>query len=211
VEYHGIHNTRVRGVVHVVLAVGLGAAVQAQKAELPTVSAVRAMTRDAQAEGKGDSSAIVLALDKRVRARWGDFETFPVSIVRRQDLTIYLATPYMAYRRAVIEHLRMREALSAVPWTDAAVINVSPERIDAPDIIAVTVTRDGREIKPLRSQLRPMQFSNGSGSSASLHAGEVHFPMPAFSPGGAVVVRVLSAAGEPFVVTLQDDQLQQLK
>jgi hypothetical protein len=169
------------------------------------------MTRDAQAEGKGDSSAIVLALDRRVRARWGDFETFPVSIVRRQDLTIYLAAPYMSYRRAVIEHLRMREALTAVPWTDAAVISVSPDRIDAPDVTAVAVTRDGREIKPLRSQLRPMQFSNGSGSSASLHAGEVHFPMAAFSPGGVVVVSVISAASEPFVVTLQDDQLQQLK
>jgi hypothetical protein len=201
----------VQGVVHVVLAVGLGAAVQAQKAELPTASAVRTMTRDAQAEGKGDSSAIVLALDKRVRARWGDFETFPVSIVRRQDLTIYLATPYMAYRRAVIEHLRMREVLTAVPWTDAAVISVSPERIDAPDITAVIVTRDGREIKPLRSQLRPMQFSNGGGASASLHAGEVHFPMNAFAPGAEVVVRVLSAPGEPFVVTLPDDQLRQLK
>ena len=169
------------------------------------------MTRDAQAEGKGDSSAIVLALDKRVRARWGDFETFPVSIVRRQDLTVYLATPYMSYRRAVIEHLRMREALTAVPWTDAAVISVSPERIDAPDVTAVAVTRDGREVKPLRSQLRPMQFSDGSGKSASLHAGEVHFPMAAFSAGGVVSVRVSSASGEPFVVTLQDDQLQQLK
>jgi hypothetical protein len=169
------------------------------------------MTRDAQAEGKGDSSAIVLALDKRVRARWGDFETFPVSIVRRQDLTIYLATPYMAYRRAVIEHLRMREALTAVPWTGAAVISVSPERIDAPDVTGVTVTRDGREIKPLRSQLRPMQFSDGTGNSASLHAGEVHFPMAAFSPGGVVVISVSSASSEPFVATLQDDQLRLLK
>ena len=56
-----------------------------------------------------------------------------------------------------------------------------------------------------------MQFSNASGDSASLHAGEVHYPMFAFSPGGAVVVRVLSATGEPFVVTLHDDQFQQLK
>lgn len=200
-----------RAAVHALLALGLAAAVQAQKANLPTASAVRAMTRDAQAEGKGDSSAIVLALDKRVRARWGDFETFPVSIVRRQDLTIYLATPYMSYRRAVIEHLRMREALTAVPWTDAAVISVNPERIDAPDVTAVAVTRDGREIKPTRSQLRPMQFSNGGGNSASLHAGDIHFPMAAFSPGAVVVVSVSSASGEPFVVTLQDDQLKQLK
>ena len=200
-----------RAAIHAVLALGLGAAVHAQKADLPTASAVRAMTREAQTEGKGDSSAIVLALDKRVRARWGDFETFPVSIVRRQDLTIYLATPYMSYRRAIIEHLRMREALTSVPWTDAAVISVTPERIDAPDVTTVGVTRDGRAIRPIRSQLRPMQFSNGNGNSASLHAGDVHFPVAAFSPGGVVMVSVSSSSDEPFVVTLQDDQLKQLK
>jgi hypothetical protein len=206
-----IHNTRVRGAVHALLAVGLSTALQAQKADLPTASAVRTMARDAQAEARGDNSAVVIALDRRVRARWGDFETFPVSIVRRQDLTIYLATPYMSYRRALIEHLRMREPLTAIPWIDAAVITVSPERIDAPDVTAVTVSRDGREVKPVKSQLRVMQFSDGSGNSASLHAGEIHFAMTAFAPGAVVVIRTLSASGEPFVVTLQDDQLRQLK
>jgi hypothetical protein len=210
-EHHGIHNTRVRAGVHVVLVVGLGAALQAQKTDSPGAAAVRVMTREAQAEGRGDNSAIVLALDKRVRARWGDFETFPLSIVRRPDLTVSLATPYMSYRRALIAHLRMREALTAVPWTDAAVISVSPERLDAPDITGVVVTRDGRQIKPLKSQLRVMQFSDGSGQSAPLHAGEMHFPTTAFAPAAEVEIRVLSAAGEPFIVTLQDHHLRQLK
>ena len=210
-QYHEIHNTRVHAGVHVVLLVGLGATIQAQKADLPGVSAVRAMTREAQVEGKEDSSAIVLALDKRVRARWGDFETFPLSIVRRPDLTVSLATPYMSFRRALIAHLRMREALTGIPWTDAAVISVSPERLEAPDVTAVTVTRDGQDIPPLKSQLRPMQFSDGSGNSASLHAGEIHFPITAFAPGAVVDIRVLSASGEPFIVTLRDEQLRQLK
>jgi hypothetical protein len=210
-EHHGIHNTRVRAGLHVVLAVGLSAAIQGQKADLPGASAVRALARDAQAEGKGDSSAIVLALDKRVRARWGDFETFPLSIVRRPDLTVSLTTPYMSYRRALIEHLRMREPLGAVPWIDGAVIRVNPERIDAPDITSVTVTRSGRDITPLKAQLRLMQFSDGNGNSASLHAGDLQFPMAAFVPGEPVEIRVLSAAGEPFALTLHDDQLRQLK
>ena len=210
-KVHEIHNTRVRAGVHMVLVVGLGTAIQAQTADRPSGSAVRAMARDAQAEGKGDNSAIVLALDKRVRARWGDFETFPLSIVRRPDLTISLATPYMAYRRALIAHLRMREALAAIPWTDAAVIRVNPERLDAPDVTAVTVTRGGREVKPLETQLRIMQFTDGNGNSASIHAGELQFPVAAFSPGAPVEIRVLSAAGEPFAVILQDEQLRQLK
>jgi hypothetical protein len=194
-----------------VLAAGLAAPIQAQEADVPSGAAVRTMVREAEAEGKGDQSAIILALDKRVRARWGDFETFPLSIVRRPDLTVSLTTPYMAYRRALIAHLRMREPLASVPWTDAAVIRVNPERLDAPDITAVTVTRAGGDIKPSQSQLRVMQFSDGNGNSAALHAGELQFPAAAFAPGAPVEIRVLSASGEPFALTLQDDQLRQLK
>jgi hypothetical protein len=169
------------------------------------------MTREAQAEGKGDSSAVVLALDKRVRARWGDFESFPISVVRRQDLTIYLATPYMAYRRGVIEHLRMREPLTQVPWTDWAVVSVSPDRIEAPDIRRVTLAREGKEIAPLKSLLRPMQFSNGSGGTASLHAGEIHYPMSALAPGASVTITASPASGDPFVLVLEDSRLRLLK
>ena len=169
------------------------------------------MTKEAEAEGKGDNSAIVMALDKRVRARWGDFESFPLSIVRRQDLTISLAMPYMTYRRAVIAHLRMREALTDIPWIDAAVISVSPDRLEAPDISRLVVERDGKEVAPLRSLLRPMQFSNGSGDSASLHAGDVHYPLSAFAPGAGVRISAIPAAGEPFVFTLDDTDLRQLK
>jgi hypothetical protein len=205
----------VRAAVHLIVVAGLlqgaAAGAGAQKVDLPTAPALRAMTREAQAEGKGDSSAIVLALDRRVRARFGDFESFPVSIVRRQDLTIYLATPYMAYRRSVIEHLRMREPLTQIPWNDWAVISVSPERIEAPDVRRVTLTRDGNEIPPLKSLLRPMQFSNANGDSASLHAGEVHYPMSALAPAATVTITASPASGDPFVLVLEGSQLRLLK
>jgi hypothetical protein len=201
----------VRAAIHVVVAAGLAVSLRAQPSGLPTAAAVRTFTRAAQGEGKGDSSAIVLALDNRVRARWGDFESFPVSLVRRQDLTVFLTTPYMSYRRALIEHLRMREALTAIPWIGTAVVSVNPERIEAPDITRVTVTRDGRDVPPARTLLRPMQFSNGSGESATLHAGEVHFPLTAFAPGTAVSVTVHPATGEPFIANLEDGQLRLLK
>lgn len=186
-------------------------AVQAQSANGPTASGVRTLTRDAQSEGKRDNNAIVLALDKRVRARWGDFESFPVSIVRRQDITIYLATPYMTYRRALIEHLRRQERLTEIPWVEWAVVSINPERIDAPDITRVIVRRDGTEVVPIKSLLRPMQFTNGSGDSASLHAGDVHYAMSAFAPGATVTISAAPASGEPFVLTLDDVQLRPLK
>jgi hypothetical protein len=207
----GIHNTQVRAVIHVVLAAGLTVAAQAQRGDGPNASAIRMLTREAQSEGKGDNNAVVLALDKRVRARWGDFESFPVTIVRRPDIMISLATPYMSYRRALIEHLRMREPLTGIPWIDWAVISVGPERLDAPDIARIVVQRGESEVKPLKNLLRPMQFTNGNGDTAALHAGEVHYAMSAFAPGAIVTITASPASGEPFVLTLEDSQLRQLK
>jgi hypothetical protein len=90
-------------------------------------------------------------------------------------------------------------------------VSVSPERIEAPDITRVGVARDGREIPPIVNRLRPMQFTNGSGDTASLHAGEVQFPMTAFAPGATVTVTVAPSTGNPFVLTLENSQLQQLR
>jgi hypothetical protein len=117
----------------------------------------------------------------------------------------------MSYRSALIAHLRMREPLTGIPWIDWAVISVSPERLDAPDITRLVVRRGGADVPPLKSLLRPMQFTNGSGDSASLHAGEVHYPVSAFAPGATVTVTAFPASGEPFVVTFDDAQLRQLK
>ena len=69
----------------------------AQKPEPITAARVRTLTKEAEAEARGDKNEVVIALDRRFRARWGDFESFPVSIVRREDLSIILSTPYMTY------------------------------------------------------------------------------------------------------------------
>jgi hypothetical protein len=172
---------------------------------------IRALAREAEAEGRGDRNEIVLALDKRFRARWGSFESFPVSIVRREDLTIFLTTPYMAYRRAVAEFLRMREPLRKVPWVDAAVVTVSPDRNSSPDIVQIVVRRGDREIPPITNLLKAMTFTNGFGQSAVLHAGEVHFPMSAFAPGQPVTVMAVAQSGERFTLSLEDAQLLELK
>jgi hypothetical protein len=192
------------------LLVALSAAGTAQRTEVAE-AAVRAFTREAERDGRGDPNEVVLALDKRFRARWGSFESFPVSLVRREDLTIFLTTPYMAYRRAVVEYLRMREPLRNVPWVDAAVVTVSPDRNQAPDIVKILVQRGDREIGPLKDLLRPMTFTNGFGQSAVLHAGEVHFPMSALSPGASVTIAAVAETGERLTLTLDDAQLRELR
>src|SRR5262245_4975029 len=193
------------------LFLALTAAVGAQRAEPITVGRVRALAKEAESEGKGDKTEVVLALDRKFRQRWGDFESFPVSIVKREDLTIVLSTPFMTYRRALAEYLRMENPLANIPWVDAAVITVGPIQIDSPDIQEVVVSRNDTPVAPIDNRLKAMSFANGNGQTATIHAGEVRFPLAAFAPGARVVVRAIAAAGEPFECSLDDSQLRILK
>jgi hypothetical protein len=184
---------------------------QSQRREPMTASSVRSMTKQAEAEARGDKNEIVLALDRRVRERWGDFESFPITIVRREDLSIVLSTPFMSYRRALAEYLRMGDALDRIPWIPSAVVSISPSRLDSPDIIRVVLERNGKAVPPSEMLLKPMTFTNGSGDSATIHAGEVRFPMSAFAPGATVTIAAVPARGESFTYELDESQLSILK
>jgi hypothetical protein len=182
-----------------------------QSAEPMTAARIRALTRNAQARGGSDPTELVLALDANVRALWGDFESFPLSIVRRDDLSVVLTTPYMTYRRALVNYLRIARPVADVPWIAAAVIAVEPGRIDAPDITRLVVERGGRPVPPLENLLRPMTYMNGNGEQAQIHGGEARFPLSAFAPGAPVTVSAIPKAGAAFVMTLTDEQLRTLK
>jgi hypothetical protein len=56
-----------------------------------------------------------------------------------------------------------------------------------------------------------MAFTNGAGDSATIHAGEVRFPMSAFAPGATVTVTAVPASGETFKYELDESQLGTLK
>lgn len=193
------------------LAATFGSAAFAQRIEPITAARVRALAKEAEAEGKGDRTEIVLALDRKFRQRWGDFESFPVSLVKREDLSILLTTPYMTYRRAVAENLRVEHPLASIPWVESAVITVGPIQIGSPDITEVVVSRDGKPVAPLDNRLKTMSFQNGNGQTALIHAGEIRYPIAAFTPGARVVVTAIPAAGDRFVVSFDESQLQTLK
>jgi hypothetical protein len=201
----------VRRVVVLLCIVLASATVAAQRTEPVTESRVRALTREAQSEAKGDKTDTVLALDRRFRERFGDFESFPITIVKREDLSVVLSTPFMSYRRALAEYLRMGDPLAKIPWIPTAVINVGPMQLGAPDITRVVVERDGKPVQPADNLLKPMTFTNGNGDSARIHAGDIRFPMTAFAPGAPVTISVVPSQGEPFVLRLDDSQLASLK
>jgi hypothetical protein len=176
-----------------------------------TGARVQAFARQARTEARGDATTLVLALDRHVRETWGEFESFPLSIVRREDLLVTLSAPYMAYRRAVVDVLRTNRPVEDAVWVDATVVTVSPERLGAPDLVAIVLTRDGREVAPLKNLLRPMTFADGGGKQSILHAGDVHFPSPAFGPGSVVVLTLRPQNGEPFVYRFSDVELSTLR
>jgi hypothetical protein len=176
-----------------------------------TEARVRVLTRQAQKEARGEATALVLALDRHVRKAWGDFETFPISIVRREDLIVTLSAPFMSYRMALGDLLRAKRPIKDAAWTDAAVVSVTPMRLDGPDVGSVVLTRDERAVAPIRNRLRVMTFLDGRRNQGVLHAGDVYFPPAAFVPGAHVTLTVAPAAGDPFVYMLSDQELATLK
>jgi len=176
-----------------------------------TVRQVRALTEDVQSARHVDKSDMVLDLDARVRARWGDFESFPVSIVRQAKLSVVLTTPFLRYRRTLAEYLKIDRPLADIPWIDGVVVSVEPLRIDAPDITAVVIERGGQKVPPIESRLKLMTFTNGSGEQSAIHAGDVRFPLSAVAPGAPVIVSVVTSVGAPLVTVLEDAQLSLLK
>jgi hypothetical protein len=174
-------------------------------------SAVRSLVRRAQTTTAGDATDLVLALDKEIRVRWGDFESFPISIVRREDLAVTLTTPFMGFRRALVEHLRLRQPLGEVPWVGYVVIAVSPERLEAPDIERLVIERDGRIVAPVQNRLRPMSFTNGRGETATIHAGELYFPTWTVASGAVVTVRATTRDGTELTREITDSELRRLR
>ena len=194
----------------VVLA-GAGAARGAQPGEPLTESRVRGFARQADREAKGDATELILALDRLVRERSGDFESFPLSIIRNDELLVTVTAPYMAFRRSLIDVLRAGRPLSQAAWTGAVEVAVTPRRLGAPDIESVRVSRDGRAVAPLKTSLRPMTFSNGAGVESVLHAGEVQFSPAAFLPNGGVVLTLTPRGRSPIEYTFTDSELATLR
>jgi hypothetical protein len=196
----------------VLLLFGLAAIhLGAQPHQPLTEASVRALARRASRDSRGDPTKLVLALDQRVRERWGDFESFPLSIVRDEDLLVAITAPYMSFRRSLVDMLRSGRPIEQTAWTGTVVIAIAPMRLGAPDVESVVVSRDGHSVAPVSSGLRPMTFSNGRGDEGVIHAGDVHFAVSAFLPGSKVVLTLAPRAKDPIVYVFSDAELTTLR
>ena len=183
----------------------------AQAREPISEMVARRLARDAERASKGDPTELILALDESVRARYGDFEAFPLSIVRGQDMLVTVTAPYMAYRRSLVDLLRTRRPIADARWLAAVLVVVEPMRLDAPDIDDVTVTRNGTAVPNVGNMLKAMTFSNGAGEQRAVHAGSVAFPVAAFEPGADVTLRLSGRAMEAITHSFSDTELATLR
>jgi hypothetical protein len=193
-----------------VSALGVRAAAQPSPQSL-TESQARQMARQASNEARGDPTELVLALDRRVRSSTGDFDSFPLSIIRTEDLLVTVTGPYLAFRQSVIDVLRTRRSVDRATWSGTVAVAIGPRRLTAPDIGAVELTRNGQTITPARSGLRPMTFSDGAGGERVFHAGEVHFAPSAFASAADVRLTLRVTGGEPTVYTFADAELRAIR
>src|SRR5262245_8039091 len=190
------------------LAVALAAG---QAREAIQESRVRDQARQAVRTGRGDPTDIVLELDKRVRERWGDFESFPLTIVHDDDLLVSVAAPYMSYRKSLIDMLRSGRPIDQAVWSNMIVVEITPIRLGAADIASIELTRAGRAVAPIKHTVRAMRFSNGTGEERLIHAGEVGFAPSASSPGAAVVLTLSPQAADPIIHTFSNSELETLR
>jgi hypothetical protein len=203
-----------RSVLALVLAFSVVAPIgaQAPSSEAITEATIRTMTTAAIAAGKGNPDKTIDALDKAVKARWGEVYKDPAFLIASPELSAALFSPYMGYRFALKNAVRKQETTDGLPFEeDIAEIRVSPTQMGAPDIIKIVVRRGDQIIEPLTNALFAREFKNRLGAAVMIHTGTVTYPMSAFAPGADVVMTLIPERGQNIVGTMTGKALLKFK
>jgi hypothetical protein len=192
--------------VIVIMTTTRAAAVR-QSSLRPVEAAVRAMMREAFGANIGEAGLDVF--DRALARAMPGYVRAPVDAVRTEALSITIIGPVAAFDRDVADAVGRRVPLGGVQWTPGVAITVLPIRVDAPDVTAIVVTRDGARVRPVTSALVAHDLQTPTGH-VTLHIGEVVFPASAFDPGGAVVVTAATSSGAPLVRALTPAELARI-
>ncbi len=173
---------------------------------LPPGVDLKKVAREAY-EASSDLNAVIKAIDKAVGANTGFLTMNPaISLTNHPALDAIVISPFTGYRRALSEAVRKREPLENVQVVEGVIVAISPSQLNAPDIIKVVVTRDGKDVAQITSKLKPTELTNRMGAKAILHAGSTIFPCAAFEPGGTGVT-LIPESGSNIDVTITASQL----
>jgi hypothetical protein len=200
-----------RTFVPVIVAVFL--AVDAPAQSNLTTETLRPRVLDAVKIGAGNPDRVIDALDKAVKAEWGDIEKNSIRLASYTTSFLAIATPpYAAYRLALKERIRKLEPVEDLNYDGAVVkIALAPAKMDAPDIVKIVIKRDEIIIEPIASDLSVDEFKNGFGQAVRLHSGTVTFPVGAFAPGAKVSVVMIPSVGDNIVDKLDPKQLAKFR
>jgi hypothetical protein len=142
----------------------------------PSMAELKKTAIAAKAANPGDDFAVIKAMDKAAGIDTGYATQHPaISLSKIERLSAYLTLPFLSYRLAVSEALRKRESIEGVQLPAGVIVSVSPSTLDAPDIIKVVVTRNGVDVQPVASTLKPTELTTRMGAKVVLHAGELLF------------------------------------
>jgi hypothetical protein len=154
-----------------------------------------------------DPNDFIRALDKEAGVDTAQLTTPGITIHYSDELMIALFPPYHSYRFAVMEALRKRDPVAAVPVPSGVVVAVSPSQIDSPDIVKLIVERDGRTMAPVSSTIAPTVLTTRLGAKAMLHKGDITYSCAVFAPGATVTATAIPASGSNFVKKFSQAEL----
>lgn len=194
----------------VLLALTLAAASQLAAPTPIDAAVVRALAIKAVGDANGDPEVAIRALDDEVAQRWGAVLVEPLSI-SDAPTEIKLFSPYAAYRKSILELVRRKQPIEPLPYSPIGVVIVSPVRVDAPDVTAIVVRRNGEEVRPVANNLVVRPITSSMGVTENLHAGFLAFPAGAFAPGAEVTVTAIVDGGAPLTLTLEPAALSRFR
>ena len=188
----------------------------AERARLATAPVARASQAQAQAIAEraaatagNDEAKFTAAFRAGLAAVAPEYRGL-LPVYSNNGLAIVATGPVAELELAAKERVRKFQPLGALLWTTGVTISVIPSTITAPDIERLVLQRAGVQIAPISTSLVPKELVTRMGAKASLHTGDVVFPLSAFAPGVTVTLTAIPAAGSNIIKTFTDRELRSI-
>jgi hypothetical protein len=172
---------------------------------------VRAIAAQSAHDAKGDPDRFMALALRAILKLVPAFSFEPLMLAYTDGLGVFAAGPATNFMISAREAVRKMEPIDRVAWGHEIVVLVLPRTIEAPDIEKVVVMRDGSIVTPVQSTLAPATLTTAMGASVVVHQGVLTYPLPAFDPGGSVVVTAIPATGRNVVATISERDLMKLQ
>lgn len=159
-----------------------------------------------------DSDRFLAQFQREIQKLAPGYNGQPLWVSTGESMWIAVMGPVLSYGRDVAERVRKMELVDSVEWKDQVLLVVSPQRINAPDIIKVVVARDGQQITPTDShEFIVHELTTAIGAKVSLHGGQISYEISAFDPGATIIVTAIPESGANIARAFGDRDLRKFQ